>query len=128
MDSFTHSKEELTDIMNQGVSGFIDAMVAEGVITREIAEAMAEYMIVIERPSTFSHRIWRKLLTAFGVKESDFEKEKQILRIMVAKFSANIIRPAENSSEDTNNSESQPSQTRRINIRREDTNACCTKT
>ena len=122
METFNYSKEDLTAVMNRGVSGFIDAMVAEGVITREIAEAMAEYMIVIERPNTFSSRIWRKLLTAFGVKESDFEKEKQTLHIMVAKFSANIIRPAENSSEDTDNSESHPSQTRRINIRREDNN------
>ncbi|OQB17069.1 MAG: hypothetical protein BWY14_01272 [Parcubacteria group bacterium ADurb.Bin192] len=30
MDSFTYSKEELTAVMNRGVSGFIDAMVAEG--------------------------------------------------------------------------------------------------
>jgi len=122
MDNFVYTKEELTDAMNRGLSCFIESMVAEGVLTHEIAEAMAEYMIVIERPSTFSHRIWRKLLTAFGVKESDFEKEKKILRIMVAKFSTNIIRPAENSSEGTDNSESHPSQTRRINIRREDTN------
>lgn len=131
MDSFEYTKEELTDVMNRGLSCFIESMVAEGVLDDATADALSEYMIILDRPQTFSARIYRRILQALGVEPSNCDKAKKELKILIGKLTVDHLREgmrnrynantgpqadSDNAGE-TNSADSSPS--RRINMRRE---------